>query len=168
MINLLIANFSNLILIIGTCEERSQGQIWQTFDNWGNTFKIEFDIKVDEAAPQTWVNVFHFTNGGNCCGKGSRIPAFWIQKPNHFLICTAIDNNGNYCWTNQFDYGQKYHFEISQDANGIFKIIRDGQLKSEIQNSQPQDYNNVKAYLSDPWHAEFLGCIENFQVSNGI
>ena len=157
-----------MISYIGTCgEERSQGQILKTFDNWGNTFKIEFDIKVDEEAPQQWVNVFHFTNGEDCCLKGSRIPAFYIWKPRRFVICTAIDNSGNYYWTNQFDYGQKYHFEISQDANGIFKIIRDGQLKSEIQNSQPQNYNNVKAYLSDPWHAEFLGCIENFQVSKG-
>ena len=164
---MLIASFSKLIYYIGSCEDRSQGQILQTFDNWGKTFKIEFDIKVDEAAPETYVNVFHFTNGGNCCGKGSRIPAFWIQKPRHFLICTAIDNNGNYCRTNHFNYGQKYHFEISQDANGLFKIIRDGELKSEIQNSQPQDYNNVKAYLSDPWHAEFHGCVENFQVSKG-
>ena len=164
---MLIASFSKLISYIGTCEERSQGQILQTFDNWGNTFKIEFDITVDEAAPHQYANVFHFTNGENCCGKGSRIPAFWIEKPRRFLICTAINNNGNHCWYNQFDYGQKYHFEISQDANGIFKIIRDGQLKSEIQNSQPQDYNNVEAYLSDPWHVEFLGCIENFQVSKG-
>ena len=148
--------------------DRGQGQTLETYDNWGKTFEIEFDIKVDEAAPDTWVNIFHFTEGGNCCAKGTRIPALWIQKPKHFLLCTAIDDNGNYCWTYAFDYGHKYHFEISQNDNGLFKVMMDGQLKTEIQNSQPQDYNNVKAYLSDPWHGEFHGCIENFQVSKDL
>ena len=152
---------------IGPCVERGRGLILQTYDHWGKTFKIEFDINVDEAAPETWVNVFHFTEGGNCCAKGRRIPALWVQKPRHFLLCTAIDNHGNYCWTYAFNYGQKYHFEISQNANGLFKVMMDGQLKTEIQNSQPQDYDNVKSYLSDPWHAEFHGCLENFQASIG-
>ena len=83
------------------------------------------------------------------------------------MLCTAIDSNGNNCWTFAFDYGHKYHFEISQDANGLFKVMMDCQLKAQIQNSQPQDYNNVKAYLSDPWHAEFHGCLENFKASTG-
>ena len=129
----------------------------QIYDHWGKTFKIEFDITVDEAASETYANVFAFSG---------RIPAFWVQKPRHFLIYTRIGNGLRY-FSNEFNYGQKYHFEISQDANGLFKIIRDGQLKSEIQNSHPQDYNNVISYLSDPWHVEFLGCLENFQVSKG-
>ena len=155
------------------CEERSRGQILQTYDHWGKTFKIEFDITVDEASPETWSNVFHFTEGGSCCGKGQRIPGFWVHNSGRFELCTAINNEGNYCpwyeqeqW-NSFNYGQKYHFEISQDANGLFKIIMDGELKHEVQNSQAQDYNNVTAYLSNPWVAEFRGCLENFQVSKG-
>ena len=78
------------------------------------------------------------------------------------------DNNGNKFWNYAFNYGQKYHLEISQEANGLFRVLMDGQLKTEIQNSQPQDYDNVKVYFSNPWHSEFHGCVENFQVSKGM
>ena len=159
--------FEKIIRIAAQCLQASKGKILQTYDHWGKTFKIVFDIKVDEAASDPLVNIFHFTKGEKCCEKGERIPALWIQR-DHFLIGTAIDNDGNKFWTYAFNYGQKYHLEISQDANGLFRVLMDGQLKTEIQNSQPQDYDNVKVYFSNPWDSEFHGCVENFQVSKGM
>ena len=97
--------------------ERGQGQTLETYDNWGKTFEIEFDIKVDEAAPDTWVNIFHFTEGGNCCAKGTRIPALWIRSRGEILISTAIDNIGNKFWTYALNYGQNDDTNLQGELN---------------------------------------------------
>ena len=144
--------------------KRSKGQIVETYDKWGKTYRIEFDINVDQTQ-SPWDNVFHFTTGGNCCGSGQRIPGFWAMGSGHFLICTQLHNNGNYCFVYKFNFDQTYHFVIAQNGEGIFKIEMDGNVVQEIQNENPQDFDNVKAYFSDPWHAEFHGCLSNLQIS---
>ena len=152
------------------CEmSNEKGKILQTFDKWGKTYKIEFDITVDEAPiGEKRANVFHFTNGGNCCLPGQRIPALFIHKSGRFLVCNSeLNKNGNLCKKYPIKYGHKYHFIISQDSNGFFKIEIDGNLKYKAKNLKSQDYENVEAYVSDPWHLPFAGCLENFQVSKG-
>ena len=49
----------------------------------------------------------------------------------------------------------------------MYKIIVDGVVIHSIQNTQPEDYNNVKAYLSDPWKQTFNGCLENLELVPG-
>ena len=99
------------------------------------------------------------------------IPSFWVHHsgvPNsgYFLICTAINGkNDKYCSEEiQFNYEQKYNFEISQ-SDGIFQIRRDGVVLSEVENTEPQNFDYVKAFLSNPWYDGFNGCLENLKVS---
>ena len=35
------------------------------------------------------------------------------------------------------------------------------------QNNNPQDFNNVMAYVSDPWSDPFQGCLENLELTPG-
>ena len=65
--------------------KRSKGQIMETYDKWGKTYRIEFDINVD-STESPWDNVFHFTTGGNCCGCGQRIPAFFARVTDSRLV----------------------------------------------------------------------------------
>ena len=87
-----------------------------------------------------------------------------------FKICTNLPGRNfpglkHRCFTHEMNYGQKYHFVISQNEEGIFKIEKDGKVTKEDFNYNPKDYDNVKGYFSDPWQPGFHGCLSNLQVS---
>ena len=131
------------------------------------TFKVEFDITANRAQTD-YTNVLHLTTGENCCGNGQRIPAVYISSV--IVIITSLDGNGNH-WVNYpFVDGQKYHFVIEQtleDGIVMYKIIVDGEVFYSKQNNQPQNFNNVMAYVSDPWTPTFDGCLENLELTPG-
>ena len=181
-----------------TCEKVIQGRILQTSLHWGKTFKIKFDITVEEGDERKdqFMNVFHFTQAADSCDKVVvdflppkaqaqyckpsvkspknpadylSIPAFWIHDSGYFLICNSmIDNEEQPCHKEPFNYGQRYLFELSQSVNGIFQIKMNGNIIRDIQIMKPQEYENVKAYLSNPWNDKFYGCVENFQLTEGV
>ena len=81
-----------------------------------------------------------------------------------------MDGNGNYWFNYEFEEGQKYHFVIEQtveDGIVMYKIIVDGEVVHSKQNNNPQDFNNVMAYVSDPWRNPFDGCLENLELTPG-
>ena len=55
--------------------DRDVGKVYKKYDKWGKTYNISFSIVVDKLNERSnWDNVFHFTNGVNCCHQGNRIP----------------------------------------------------------------------------------------------
>ena len=143
----------------------------QTFDKWGSIYRVEFDITVLKNPPGVkTVNILHLTTDSNCCKKGQRIPSVEVKASGQVRIATAIDGNGNYVVKHNIEHGKKYHFVIQQALeNGIvmYKIIVDGVVIRSKQNTQPEDYYDVKAYLSDPWKQTFNGCLENLELVPG-
>ena len=114
-------------------------------------------------------NVLHLTTGGNCCGNGQRIPAVHVQNKK-FHISTSLNGNGNSKFKYKYEKHQKYHIVIQQSLeNGLvmYKIIVDGEVVYSQQNNQPQNFNNVMAYVSDPWSDPFDGCLENLELTPG-
>ena len=154
-------------LACGSTNER--GQIIQTFEKWGSTFKVEFDIMANKAKTG-YTNVLHLTTGEDCCGNGQRIPSVYINQHGEFVIITSLNGNGNYWFNYNFNDGQKYHFVIEQtfeDGIVMYKIVVDGEVALSQQNNQPQNFNNVMAYVSDPWNPTFDGCMENLKFTPG-
>ena len=143
------------------------------FKNWGENFKIEFNIKITKQ-PGDYINVIHFTANGNGLVYGDRIPAVYIRGGKVYFF-SAI--NGNFNHNYQFDYQLKhmYHIIIKQykgkGYNGLaywFEIIIDGESKFKIQNTQQKSFPNVKFYASDPWYDPFsseFGCFGNITIS---
>ena len=148
-----------------------QNKIIQTFDKWGSIFRVEFDITVLKNPPGVKkTNILHLTTDGNCCQKGQRVPNVEVKASGQVWIATALNGHGNRVVKHNIEFGKKYHFVIQQALeNGIvmYKIIVDGVVIRSIQNTQPEDYYNVKAYLSDPWKQTFNGCLENLELVPG-
>ena len=69
--------------------------VWSFF-NWGDKFKIEFDLMVNSELTATWHNVFHITKDKNCCGNGRRIPAVWLNKNKSVYISSSVNGKGNH------------------------------------------------------------------------
>ena len=131
-------------------------------------------------ALSTVIDIYHITVGkkrslGQPYGKlgdkkcdGCCIPGMWISNTglaaiSYITICTNGLNRQ--CYSHGMNYGQKYHFVIAQTEEGIFKIEKDGKVQEEVKNRNPKDYDNVKAYFSDPWQPGFVGCLSNLKVS---
>ena len=86
------------------------------------------------------------------------------------VITTSQNGNGDYWFNYAFVDGQKYHFVIEQtleDGIVMYRIIVDGEVVHSKQNNKPQSFNNVMAYVSDPWTPTFDGCLENLKLTPG-
>ena len=166
MVSLFHFEFVGLLFSINlACGLTSEkGQVIQTFEKWGSIFKVEFDIRPNFDWHQV-TSVLHLTTGE----ESRRIPAVLVRS-NQFHISTTLDGNGNYWFNYEFEEGQKYHFVIEQtveDGIVMYKIIVDGEVVHSKQNNNPQDFNNVMAYVSDPWRNPFDGCLENLELTPG-
>ena len=142
----------------------------QEYKNWGEIFKIEFDIKVTKL-PTSWMNVFHITINGNEGQYGDRIPSLFINKDGKFSSFTAISGSKNH--EEKFDFElEKLHKIVIQQFQESekywYEIIMDGESKVKIENKQQQSFSSVKFYASDPWYEPFsseFGCIGNIKIS---
>ena len=143
----------------------------QEYKNWGEIFKIEFDIKVTKLSTKEWMNVFHFTINENLNQYGDRIPTLFINKDGKFYSFTAI--SGDLSHVVKFDFElEKLHKVIIQQFKESekywYEIIMDGESKVKIENKQPQSFSSVKFYASNPWYEPFsseFGCIGNIKIS---
>ena len=140
--------------------------------NWGKEYKIEFGIKVLKLPSEEWTNVFHFTAYDNNIEKyGDRIPAVFILNNGQAYVCSAINDDKNFCKVYTFELGKKYQATIQQfkkDGKYWYEIIIDGKSEFKIENGNPKSFANVKFYRSDPWYPPFssdLGMIDDFKIT---
>ena len=141
------------------------------YKNWGKGYKIEFGIKVLKL-PNQPTNILHFSayNNNNKM-YGDRIPAVFIHKEGYARICSAINDEKNFCKDLNFELGKKYQATIQQlkkDGKYWYEIITDGESSFKTENGKPKSFANVKLYASDPWHAPFssdLGIIYNTKIT---
>ena len=142
----------------------------QEYQNWGEIFKIEFDIKVTKL-PSGWVNVFHVTANGENSQYGDRIPSFFVNPDGKLYFMSAISGDRNHIETFDFELEKMYQIVIQQFKESEiywYEIVIDGESKVKIVNTQQRSFSNVKFYASDPWFDPFsseFGCIGNITIS---
>ena len=120
-------------------------------------FTIGFLIKVNKLPSATWTNVFHFTADADNGKYGDRIPALYIHKDGHFLVCSAVNGNQN-CKNINFVVGKEYQMAIVQYKEGqiySFEVIKDDQRQYKIANTDARSFPKVEFYASDPWNPSF-------------
>ena len=158
------------LLTDGGCWDIANGKKFKEFQNWGLLYTVEFEITVTNAG-SGWTNVFHFTANDNYGDYGDRIPALFINSDGYFHICSAVNGNHDFCQNYDFEIGKMYHIIIQQykGYDGLsywFEIIVDGELKFQIENTQPKSFSSVTLYTSDPWYTSFrhFGSICNVKI----
>ena len=99
--------------------------------------------------------------------------ALQCEIPGKLYISSGINQDNNYI-INHLDFllGTKYQLDIQQVPYGndeaLYQIFVNGNRISHVVNHNPMEYNNVKVYLSDPWHEPFPGIITKFQWDSGM
>ena len=162
----------NLLFIsVSDKEDIKKNQLVKELKNWGKEYKIEFGIKVMKL-PKHPTNVLHISaSDNNDKNYGDRIPAVFIHKEGYARICSAVNDEKNFCKDLNFELGKKYQATIQQlkkDGKYWYEIIVDGKSEFKIENKNPKSFENCKLYLSDPWHATFssdLGMINDLKIT---
>ena len=113
----------------------------------------------------------HATTGGNIAQYGDRTPGIWFHSQTTKLhICSAVNGNKNYCFNSeplplnrastiivqqiQTVVGDQYHYEIIINGNKVISVL----------NTQPEKFDNVKYFASDPWYKPAKVSMKNFKV----
>ena len=134
-----------------------------TISKWGPTYHVEADLVVNNSFSQNhmWTNVFHFTNGS----LSNMIPLINVYNDN-LQIC-AIVNSINYCHIYKYEPNETINILIKQTEQLVgrfyFEIIINDESRYKVQNQEPEKFQNIKVYASDPWHFPFDGCLENLK-----
>jgi len=147
-------------------------------------FNVSFEFRAT-AWQSGWQNVIHFTEGGNCCNHGARVPAFWVKDSGKLHPCFAVGDNGNYCTTTSKEYSLNtwHKVEISQtiddtdldygydyDLHGMYmyRVVVDGEdVIAPMENTKPRRFTNVQVFAADNWHNPVQGSIRNLVVNTG-
>ena len=147
----------------------SKGKLLETLPNWGSLYTVEADIFFSKnSLKPDLINIFHFTQSANNGSYGSRIPAVFIWN-GQFHICSGVSGNQSFCLQTNFYVGKKHHLKIQQfksEEKKIYEVKINGKTLYSGENTDPKDFENVEAYVSDPWHDAFTseyGVLENFK-----
>merc|ERR1712157_311165 len=114
--------------------DNRQGNLAKMFESWGQNYQIMFNIKVTNL-PGRKLNFMHFTTGKDCCEKGTRVPAVFLDQKNGKPVL-EIDNT--YATT-------RYEIELYKDylvnliqKDGMFSIT----INSKNVKTRPVKYTS--------------------------
>ena len=133
-------------------------------------YELSFEL-MPTSFLNNWTNVIHLTIGDDNRNYGNRTPGVWFQPDNSLYFNSPInDSSKNFSvltvraqimeWTkvkiSQLLITEKYTFTVQVGETEVYTV----------QNLFPQEFKNVKVYLSDPWYFAQPGLIRNVIISN--
>ena len=149
-----------------------------TITKLAKQYSLHMEYMLTELFPTNdWYNIYHATISGDGDVYGSRIPGIWIRHDNGSIytrVHCAIDNNMNhYCDspTTSIRLNQWIAIIISQSKVGgdyHFKFEMNGKVIYTKKNTKPQQYENVKMYISNPWHPPVPGYVRNVYLKGKV
>ena len=153
-------------------EQIVQNTLIATLPYMRKEYAVRFEVKATSFSSNGDFNIIHFTNGNtNGVEPGERIPAvfFFHGLANASLYFAATVNNTIFgCTEPSFSTGEWISIEIGQTKNSFeyrYNIKVNGKLLQSVVNTDPEDFPNVKVYVSDPWYPALNGYIRNLTVS---
>ena len=150
-----------------------------TISNFNKEYFVEMEVMLTkQITAKGWNNVMQATTGQSNSYYGSRTPAIWFHC-NGGKLAIRVDSpiNGNKLYTAKtpyqiFDLNKWIMIKVSQTKTGNdykHKVEVDGEELHHVTNRQPQEFNNVKVYVSSPWDKALPGgYIRNLSIKGKI
>ena len=157
----------------------------KTFHNWGELYKIEFELTVTSLPSVNLTNVFHLSDSSpddecqNLDLECKRIPAVFIYlrengKPPGIGFHSFFNGFDNII-LRKFEVGKPNQITIQQyrkDGHVYFGLsMNNGTFDFVEENKQPNNFPCIYLYASDPWHAPFtsnFGTLRNVKIQQGV
>jgi len=127
-----------------------KGYLVERLPTLQKAFTISFEINPSSVVAATDSNIIHLTTGGSCCGTGSRVPAVFLKAyTTKLVVCTAIDNHSNRCFTfNPIPFNHYTKVEITQQHENyrksyMFRVKIGGEEVLNVTNSNAKSYKKI-------------------------
>ena len=121
----------------------------RVYNNFGDTFSIEFDIRVNEQ-PSEVLSAFRFSaTDGNGDTHGDYLPAVMVNEEGQIQILTSLNDYPSYSTNFEYVEGQVHHVNINQlkkNNEYFYEVIVDGNSIVEEQNRNAYSYPSVNLY----------------------
>lgn len=151
-----------------------KNQLITTFPKLSKSFEVSFEV-YPTSFISGWGNILHFTAGGDVHVYGDRVPGVWFHpsspaaKTNKLHICSAISGHVNYCYNSgSFLLNEWIKIKISQIKKSDsyeYTVYINGKVVTQVKNSRPVYFDNVKLYVGDPWYNAQPGYVRNIKVN---
>ena len=141
-------------------------------------YSVHVEFMLAEVFPSNdWYNIFHATISGNRDVYGSRVPGIWIHYiDGNILVHIASSVNGEISYNyktppSPIQLKKWVTINISQTKVGDvyqYKMSMNGEVMKMANNTQPQEFLNVKIYISDPWFEAVPGYVRNVTIKGKV
>ena len=146
-----------------------RGNLLTSLPIWPKEYEIKFEL-FPFFLPDSFVNIFHVTKGGNNDNYGDRSPSIYAKggvEP--FLhICSSINGNKNYCQNYNISSNTWISLRISQKKteNESYEVEHtiDNIIMDTVANDLPVQLEDVKLYASNPWVPSLNGILRNMEI----
>ena len=135
------------------------------------SWEISFDVNLSKVG-HGWRSVIHFTQGGDCCKAGQRIPGIWFYSgKSTLLVCYAVNNNGNYHFQSKpLKLNTFTNIKLTQrhTLHNTYKytVYINGKKIRLVDNTHAQEFKNVKVYTGNDWSVSANAIMSNFIFTN--
>ena len=142
-------------------------------NNINTTISISFLLLATQPS-SNWRSIFHFTNGGNCCSVGQRIPALFITLNNNNIhwTCDSTEQGNNHGYFGTINWGIPSLITVVISNNSEYIIIYQNKNKIVTRqlHFQPRNPNTILYLGDDPTLVHDTSntvFIKNFTVFDG-
>lgn len=138
---------------------------------------VSFDVKTIEMSslPSGYRNIIHFTTRLNNANYDITVPAVWFLPGSSIPQITSDVDALSSSWMGSTSSGEVQsdsftNFMIIQHQNDagkyMYRIFIHGNEVFQKENREPEEFQNVKVYMADPWGLAANAIIRNFVHSN--
>ena len=139
-------------------------------------YSLHVEFMVTGSFPKDgWYNIYHATINGNNEEYGSRTPGIWILYKNGEMYPTVhspVRGNKDYAIKmNSIKLNKWIIINVSQTKIGteyLYVVETNGMVLRTVKNTKPQEFENVKIYISNPWALAVPGYIRNVYLKGKL
>ena len=155
----------------------TRNRLLGTISKLGKQYLVHVEFMIAGSFPtNNWYNLFHATISGNFDVYGSRIPAIIINH-NDGNIFTRIacavsgtvykyDSPAAPIQLNKWVAIDVSQTKVADDYQ--YKVEINGEVVQMVKNTKPQEFENVKIYISNPWIRALPGYVRNVYMKGKV
>ena len=152
----------------------TRGSLVHTIPTLGKEWRVSLEFKPTDYTYSGYANLLHLTIGADWGSYGTRVPGVWFHPSRGLHISAAVNGILDYnkdTLTDRPPLGNWTSLEISQEQVGgefVYKIVIGGKEILSVENTQPEVFEDVKVYASDPWHNAQPGAMKALLIQTKL
>ncbi|XP_066910159.1 uncharacterized protein [Clytia hemisphaerica] len=133
---------------------------------------IRFKMFGNEVSSTGYCNILHMTHDSNVATYGDRSPCIYYRiDGNLFSITSAVNGVITHSkYVDPVQFNTEYNVEIHQryKSGGVYKysILLNGEEIHSTDNTQAEQFHDVKVYTGSPWSKACNGTISQLKITN--